>query len=185
MLMAFPMLACGSNDKGVAEQDNNTPATAGKALVVYFSCTNITKDIAEKIATAAEADIHAIIPAEPYTAADLDYRNENCRANKEQNNDAARPALSSKLDGVGNYDTVYVGFPVWWAKMPKVMFTFFEAYDFSGKTIIPFCTSGSSSIANSVEEIKSLEPKAMVKEGKRFNAGASQTEVNTWVNNQK
>ena len=112
--------------------------------------------------------VYEIVPAQPYTSADLSYRNDGCRANAEQQDPSARPAVAgSGIADIDAYDTVYVGFPVWWGRMPKIMFTFFDAYDFSGKTIRPFCTSGGSGIAASVNEIRGLEPQADVQNGLR------------------
>lgn len=140
----------------------------GKALVVYFSATGTTERAAERIAELTGADVYEIVPAQPYTSADLSYRNDGCRANAEQQDPSARPAVAgSGIADIAAYDTVYVGFPVWWGRMPKIMFTFFDAYDFSGKTIRPFCTSGGSGIAASVNEIRGLEPQADVQNGLR------------------
>lgn len=157
-----------------SEGDNNV-------LVVYFSATNNTKGVAEKIAEAAEADIYAITPEIPYTAEDLDY-NTDCRANKEQNDDSARPEISGTVENMEDYDTVFIGYPIWWGQAPKIMYTFMESYDFNGKTIIPFCTSGSSPIGTSAENMQGLTEGAKWLEGRRFSGGASDDEVNGWVN---
>ncbi len=157
-----------------SESDNNI-------LVAYFSATNNTKGVAEKIAEAAEADIYAITPAIPYTAEDLDYNTE-CRANKEQNDDGARPEISGTVENMEDYDTVFIGYPIWWGQAPKIMYTFMESYDFNGKTIIPFCTSGSSPIGSSAENMHSLAAGADWLEGQRFGGGASADDVSGWVN---
>ena len=170
----MPFTACAKN---APEVDPEQPET--KTVVVYFSCTNTTKGIADKITKVLECDLWRIEPETPYTSADLDY-NSDCRANREQNDDAARPAIKGSTD-LSKYDVVYVGFPIWWGKMPKIMWTFFEAYDLSGKTIIPFCTSGSSGISTAMGEIRSLEPNAMVKEGRRFESNASEQTIKSWV----
>ncbi len=157
-----------------SESDNNI-------LVVYFSATNNTKGVAEKIAEAAEADIYAITPEIPYTAEDLDYNTE-CRANKEQNDDSARPEISGTVENMEDYDTVFIGYPIWWGQAPKIIYTFMESYDFNGKTIIPFCTSGSSPIGSSAENMQGLTQGAKWLEGRRFSGGASVDEVSGWVN---
>ncbi len=163
-----------TNEETTTENDNNI-------LVVYFSATNNTKGVAEKIAEAADADIYAITPAIPYTDADLDYNTE-CRANKEQNDDSARPEISGMVENMEDYDTVFIGYPIWWGQAPKIMYTFLESYDFNGKTIIPFCTSGSSPIGSSAENMHSLAAGADWLEGQRFGGGASADDVSSWVN---
>ena len=175
-----PFTACAKTGPE-ADPEPETPET--KTVVVYFSCTNTTKGIADKIASAAGADLWRIEPETPYTSADLDY-NSDCRANREQNDAAARPAIKGSAD-LGKYDVVYVGFPIWWGKMPKIMWTFFDAYDLSGKTIVPFCTSGSSGIATAVGEIRGLEPNATVKDGRRFESNASEQTVKSWIESLK
>lgn len=164
-----------------ANGKNNAEAVdSHKALVVYFSCTNHTKGVADYVADILGTTEFRILPAVAYTAEDLNYNND-CRANREQNDDKARPAIANQLVGLADVDVVYVGFPIWWGKLPKIMYTFFDTYDFSGKTIIPFCTSGSSGIATAVSEIRSLEPNATVLDGRRFDAGASRATVESWV----
>ena len=172
----MPFTACAKNAPE-ADPEPETPET--KTVVVYFSCTNTTKGIADKITKVLECDEWRIEPEVAYNSADLDY-NSDCRANREQNDDAARPAIKGSTD-LSKYVVVYVGFPIWWGKMPKIMWTFFEAYDLSGKTIIPFCTSGSSGISTAMGEIRSLEPNAMVKEGRRFESNASEQTIKSWV----
>ena len=177
MAAIIPLNACASN---APETEPEQPESSGaKTVVVYFSCTNTTKGIADKIAKVLECDEWRIEPEVAYTSADLDY-NSDCRANREQNDASSRPAIKGKID-LSKYDVVYVGFPIWWGKMPKIMWTFFESYDLSGKTIIPFCTSGSSGISTSMSEIRSLEPKATVKDGRRFESNASEQTIKTWV----
>ncbi len=172
-----------SSTEAVTEATTAEEATAqndGNILVVYFSATNNTKGVAEKIAEAAGADIYAITPAVPYTSADLDYNTE-CRANKEQNDDSARPEISGTVENMDKYDTVFIGYPIWWGQAPKIMYTFMESYDFSGKTVIPFCTSGSSPIGSSAENMQSLASGADWLDGRRFSAGASSDDVSAWV----
>ncbi len=158
-----------------------TPTTgAGKALVAYFSCTNTTKKIAEEIASATSATLFGIEPQVAYTSADLDY-NTDCRANREQNNPAARPAIKGMPEKLDEYDVVFLGYPIWWGKAPRVISTFLESGDFKGKTIVPFCTSHSSGIGSSDTELHSLAKGAAWKPGKRFGAGTSEAEIEEWV----
>ena len=173
MAVLIPFTACSKN---IPEQPS---AGGAKTVVVYFSCTNTTKGIADKIAKILGCDEWRIEAEVPYTSADLDY-NTDCRANREQNDASARPAIKNTTD-LSQYDVIYVGFPIWWGKMPKIMWTFFEAYDLSGKTIIPFCTSGGSGISTSMSEIRSLEPNATVKDGRRFEGNASEQTIKSWV----
>ena len=110
--------------------------------MVYFSCTGNTRAVAETISSAVGADLVEIVPQEPYTDEDLNYNNSDCRANVEMNDDTARPAIQNTIENIADYDVIYVGYPIWWSDMPRIMYTFFDTYDFSGKTIAPFCTSG-------------------------------------------
>ena len=133
------------------------------------------------MAEATGGDLYQITPQVPYTSEDLDY-NTDCRANKEQNDDSARPEISGTVENMDDYNTVFVGYPIWWGQAPKIIYTFMESYDFEGKTIIPFCTSGSSPIGSSAENMHSLAEGANWLEGNRFNGGASESEVNEWIN---
>lgn len=155
--------------------------TGGKILVAYFSATGHTKSVAETLQTALGADLYEITPEDPYTTADLDY-NSDCRANREQNDDSARPAISGSVDGMDGYDIIFLGYPIWWGKEPKIIDTFLESYDFSGKTIVPFCTSGSSGIGGSLSGVKASAAGADVLDGRRFSGGADLSAVQSWVN---
>lgn len=158
------------------------PNGSGKnTIVIYFSCTNQTEGIAKKIVEQLGCDQFEIVPSVPYSVADLNYSNNSCRANREQNDDSARPKIANSLNNLDSYDTCFIGYPIWWSKLPKIIYTFLDTYSFENKTIIPFCTSGSSGITTSVNEIKKLEPKAIIKEGKRFSGSASQNEINQWL----
>ncbi len=178
----------GSNITGESGDKNQTPGegenkgeTDKKVLVVYFSATNTTKGVAQKIQTATGSAIYEIVPAVPYTSADLNY-NTDCRANREQNDSSARPAISGSVEDIGQYSTVFIGYPIWWGQAPKIIYTFLESYDFSGKTLIPFCTSGSSPIGSSATNLHSLTPNATWLDGQRFSGSAGQSAINSWVN---
>ena len=151
------------------------PASEPKVLVAYFSCTNTTKGIAESIySQVSNSYLYQITPAVPYTSADLNY-NTDCRANREQNDPTARPEISGKVENIEQYDVIFIGYPIWWGQAPKIIYTFFESYeyDFDNVTIIPFCTSGSSDIGSSATSLHSLAPKANWKAGERIAVGGS------------
>ena len=158
----------------------STPETESKALVVYFSCTGNTKAVAEKIAQLTGADLYEIVPAEPYTDEDLNYNNDSCRANREMNDPAARPAIGSNTVEISAYDTVYIGYPIWWGTMPRIINTFLDTYDLSGKTVMPFCTSGGSGVSKSVSDIRAEEPAADVRDGLRA-SGSSDSSIDEWI----
>lgn len=139
-----------------------------KALVAYFSASGTTKRLAGSLAKATGADLFEIVPAQPYTKADLNWRNKQSRSSVEMGDRSSRPAISSKVANMDSYDVVFVGFPIWWYREPSIVDTFIESYDFTGKTIVPFATSGSSGIGDSGENIQALAPGAKVDAGKRF-----------------
>ncbi len=149
---------------------------ASETLVAYFSATGNTRPVAEKVAEVTGGDLFEIVPAQPYTAADLNY-NTDCRANAEQNDPNARPAIAGTVENMEQYDAVFIGYPIWWGRAPKIIHTFLETYDLSGKTVAAFCTSGSSPHEDAT--LRGYEPDAVWLEGRRF-SGASQVE--DWVN---
>ena len=152
-----------------------------KVLVVYFSASGTTKDVAEQLATAANADLFEIKPVQPYTNADLDWTNKNSRSTVEMNDPSSRPAIAEKCKNMADYDTVFVGFPIWWYVAPTIIDTFLESYDFSGKTIIPFATSGGSGMGKTVDIFKKLLGNGVrVESGKMLNR-ASETEIKAWL----
>ena len=151
-----------------------------KTLVVYFSCTGNTKDVAERIADLCNADIYEIIPSEPYTSEDLDYNQSNCRANLEMNDESSRPAIGSDAVDISGYDTVFIGYPIWWGTMPRIINTFLDTYDLSDKTVMPFCTSGGSGVSRSVSDIKDAEPNADVRSGLRADS-ANDKGIDEWL----
>ena len=151
-----------------------------KSLVVYFSATGNTKAAAKKVRKAAGADIVRLQPKVAYTDADIDYSNDNCRANKEQRNDSARPALATVIRNLAQYDTVYLGYAIWWGKEPKIIRTFLEANSLKGKTVVPFCTSGGSGIDGSMANIRKFAKGATVVDGEDL-TDFSLSEVKAWV----
>ena len=163
--------------------DEQAPAAAAepRVLVAYFSATANTEHIARHIQTVLNADLYEIVPEEPYTDDDLHYSDDNCRANREQNDPDARPAITGTLEHPENYDAVFLGYPIWWGQAPKVMYTFLESYTFEDATIVPFCTSGSSGIRSSADLLYPLAPDASWLPGQRFDGSASQEDIAAWV----
>lgn len=151
-----------------------------KVLVVYFSATGTTKQVARQIAATADADIYEIVPVKPYSGADLDWTNPQSRSSVEMGNPAARPEINPLSVDVSRYDYIFLGYPIWWDLAPRAVNTFIEAADLAGKTVIPFATSGSSGIANSVAELKKSYPKIEWQTGKLLNR-VSEKEIADWV----
>ena len=158
----------------------------GKRLVAYFSASGATRKVAEELAAAIGSDIYEIKPKVRYTAADLDWQNEKSRSSVEMRDKASRPATSDTNANVEAYDIVFVGFPIWWYVAPAIINTFIESYDFSGKTIVPFATSGSSGIGDTVARLKSsVDASATIKEGKILNGRQTRESLSAWVKSLK
>ncbi|MGN0005649.1 MAG: flavodoxin [Candidatus Gastranaerophilaceae bacterium] len=170
------------NSEEISDSENDADVTeaVSKSLVVYFSCTGNTETAAKKIAELTNSDTYEIVPEVPYTDEDLNYNNDDCRANKEMNDDSARPAIGSEPIDMSNYNTVFIGYPIWWGTMPRIINTFLDTYDLSGKTVMPFCTSGGSGISTSVSDIKKEEPEADVKDGLRVK-NESDSDIADWL----
>lgn len=160
---------------------NSEPdGTESKSLVVYFSWSGNTQNVAEAIQEQTGSDIFEIVPSTPYSD---DYDAVVDLAQEEQRENA-RPAISGSIDNIGDYDVIYVGYPNWWGDMPMILYTFFDSYDLSGKTIAPFCTSGGSGLSNTVNEIKELEPDATVTDGLHIgssSASSPDNAVSDWL----
>lgn len=151
-----------------------------KKLVAYFSASGVTEKAAKTLAAAANADLFEIKPVTPYTNADLDWMDKNSRSTIEMNDPSSRPEIAGKCADMSDYDVVFVGFPVWWYVEPRIIDTFLEAYDFSGKTVIPFATSGGSGLGKTAENFRKILGKNVtVKDGKVLNRG--ETEIKTWL----
>ena len=154
-----------------------------KSLVTYFSASGVTKKVAEKLAEAAGADLFEIKPEVAYTEADLNWMDKKSRSSIEMNDKSFRPAIAEKYNNMADYDVVYVGFLIWWYVAPTIINTFLESYDFSGKTIVLFATSGGSGFGNTVAELKgSVSDTTVIKEGKVFNSGVSKDQLSSCVN---
>lgn len=152
-----------------------------KNLVAYFSASGVTKSAAEKLAKVAKVDLFEIKPAVPYTSADLDWMNKKSRSSVEMKDPNSRPEIGEKLANMDEYDTVFIGFPIWWYVAPTIINTFVESYDFSGKTIVPFATSGGSGMGKTVDVLKPLcSNTAKWEKGKMVN-GLSERELKNWV----
>ncbi len=199
LCLAIGLAACGggSSSDETAETDTGSVATeeptsetegnnsGNGTLVVYFSVTGNTRGVAEKIADITGADVYEIKAAEEYTDEDIDYNNEDSRTTHEQNDSSARPEIGSEQLSLEGYQTIYIGYPIWWGQEPRIMDTFAESYDFDGITMIPFCTSGSSDIGESGQNLADLAGSGNWLEGKRFDGGASEDEVRTWIDGLK
>ena len=151
-----------------------------KILVAYFSASGVTKGVAQRLAKAAGADLFEIRPAVPYTQADLNWTDKKSRSSVEMNDPLSRPEIAEKLPNMADYDTVFVGYPMWWYVAPHIINTFVESYDLSGKTLVAFATSGGSGIGKTVEELKKLYPDANWKDGKLLNT-ISDKELVDWA----
>ena len=196
-VMAISLAACGGSKTSTKTEQTTAPAatveptadasindnseTADNILVAYFSATGNTRTIAEYIADSAKADIYEIVPETPYTDEDLNYGNDDSRTSTEQNDPSARPAISGTVENMERYDVIFLGYPIWWGEAPKIMYTFLESYDFSGKTIIPFCTSGSSPIGTSAINMKLSAPGADWYDGDRLDSSSSREDIASWV----
>lgn len=195
MIMMVLFTACGSssgeksNSGNVSSSEKKEVAASpapeqkgnNKTLVVYFSCTGNTKTLAENAAKALQADIFAIQPEQPYTNEDLNYNDKSTRASVEQNDAKVRPKIKNKVENIEKYDTIVLAYPIWWGQEPRIMDTFMENYDFSGKTMAAICTSGGSDIGRSDAALAELGSKnAKWKEGRQFSARASVEDLGQW-----
>ena len=179
-MLCICLLFVGCKDN--TETTDKIPEEAsGKVLVAYFSATNTTKGVAEKIAVSTGGTLYNITPVQPYTSADLNYSDRNSRSTKEQNDSTARPEINGEVENFEEYGIVFLGYPIWWAEAPKIIYTFLESYDFEGKTIIPFCTSGGSGVGNSAKNLHSSASKATWLEGTKLSGSASQSSIDAYV----
>ena len=169
-LMCVTLIGCKKDNESVDK---------GKELVLYFSATGTTKGIAERIATKADCDIIEIVPKVKYEGDDLEYGNDK-RATMEQSNSSARPEIENVID-ITDYNTIYIGYPIWWGNVPKIILTLLDTYDFSDKTIVPFCTSGSSGISGSVDYLRKYNSSLNIKDGKRFSANSTDKEIEDFI----
>lgn len=174
LAMAALLTACNGKAQSAGEQKNK-----GKVLVAYFSCTGNTQKAAEAISKATGATLYRITPKQPYTDADLDWQNANSRSSVEMKDPKSRPELADLKADVEAYDTIFVGYPIWWGVCPTIVNTFFEAYDFKGKKVIPFATSGSSSIDRSETALHALYKD--IRWGKGLRVTGDAQELDRWL----
>ena len=151
------------------------------SLVAYFSASGTTARVAETLASAASADLFEIAPANPYTAADLDWTDRSSRSTKEMNDEASRPTMKVDAPSLDGYDTIFVGFPIWWYVEPRIVDTFLESCDLSGKAVVPFATSGSSGITRAASRMRDIVPQARVLDGRMMNDRPSTSELEAWI----
>ena len=177
----FTFAACGKSNS------NDDPLTndysSNEILIAYFSRTNNTEKVAGYIKDYSGGDLFEITPSDPYTADDIDYNNHNSRTYLEDKNDSARPGISNQVDSIENYKIIFLGYPIWYGKAPKIIYTFLETYSskLNNTIIIPFCTSASSGMGNSATNLHSLAPNAAWKNGQRFSSTESKTNVENWL----
>lgn len=193
-MLVLGLTACGGGSTESAEESSAETAESASGetaaeetqtnkdvLVVYFSATGTTKGVAEKIAAITGADLYEIKAAQEYTSEDIDYNNSDSRTTHEQNDPSVRPEIGSDPVSLEGYKTVYIGYPIWWGQEPRIMDTFVESQNFDGITVIPFCTSGSSSIGDSGKNIESNAGSGTWLDGERFSGGVSEDDLKTWI----
>lgn len=203
LVLVFSFAACSNNSDNSAStansttstpagkqstdesSDNNTDSTSNsKILVVYYSATGSTKAVAETIADTTGADLFEITPVDPYTSGDLNWTNDNSRVSVEHNDESKRdvPLTKTTPDNWADYDTVFIGYPIWWGIAAWPVNNFVEGNDFTGKTVIPFCTSSSSGLGQSGDLLADMAGTGNWQDGERFSSGASSSKVESWVN---
>ena len=187
--LLFTVIACAmtmsvmaaNDDQNLDDKMNNN---GNKTLVAYFSATSTTMEAATKLARAIHADLHEIVPEAPYTSADLNWNNKSSRSSVEMADKSSRPAIANRVENMAQYDTVFVGFPIWWYIAPTIINTFLEQYDMTGKTIVPFFTSGGSGAGETLKYLKPSAPGANWVNPKNFNY-MSESDIITWTNSLK
>ncbi|MCR5300709.1 MAG: flavodoxin [Erysipelotrichaceae bacterium] len=197
LLLVFGLAACGTNNTNsetpapaetAAAQPEETAApeaenteTGNRVLVIYFSATGTTRDVAEKIAGITGADLYEILAKEEYTSADLNWNDSSSRTTIEQNDKNCRPEIGSAPVSLEGYTMIYIGYPIWWGEEPRILDTFVESHDFTGITVVPFCTSSSSGIGRSGKNLAENAGTGSWLDGKRFGAGPSKEDLMAWI----
>ena len=169
-----------NEENNVENTEDRETSNSNKIAIIYFSATGTTQKVAEYIKDATGGDLIEIVPKEKYTDNDLNYNNSDSRCTKEQNDSSARPEILNSID-TDSYDVIYLGYPIWWGNAPKIILTFLDNHNLSGKTVIPFCTSGSSGISTSVNYFKNNYENVNWQDGRRLST--SQSEITNWVKN--
>ena len=194
LALSLILTACSSQPDASTEKPTESQTEAAKettsadhkeVLIVYFSATGTTKGVAEKIAKITDADIYEIVPAELYTDDDLNWHDKNSRTTIEQNDKSSRPGIAGDRISLEGYTTIYIGFPIWWGEEPRIMDTFVESYDFTGITLIPFCTSGSSGIGRSGSNMEALAGTGTWLDGARHKGNITEADLQSWIDGLK
>ena len=167
--------------KNIDEALERKESHMNKNLVAYFSASGTTARVAKKLADAIGADLFEIVPQQPYTSADLNWQDRTSRTTAEKNDRSLRPAIAGQVSHMEAYDTVFLGFPIWWYGAPNIINTFLESYDFKGKTIVPFATSGGSAMGRTNDALAPSYPGAKLCEGRRFASNAGAGELKAWA----
>lgn len=170
-------------NSNAVNEENEMPTN--EVLVAYFSATGTTKRVAEKIAELTGADLYEIVPVNPYSSADLNWHDNNSRSTKEMDDPNVRPEIGSIDISLDQYKTIYLGYPIWWGDAPRIMATFVEKYNFDGKKVIPFCTSGGSGIGRSGSNLGNLAGSGSFANGERLNSSADTNNIQNFINNNK
>ena len=174
-------LQSGSGENASVTEENGREA-GPDILVAYFSSTGTTKTLAGYISEVTGGDLYEIVPEIPYSSEDLNYSDNNSRSTREQNDEGARPVISGSVEDKDQYGTIFLGYPIWWGEAPRIIDTFMESYDFSGKTIVPFCTSGGSGIGASARNLHDLAaPDVTWLDGERLSSDISHEEMVSWI----
>ena len=173
-----------ASSAAASSEATSTVTTTGKTLVVYFSATGTTEGVAQTIADIVGADLFEVVPSDPYTSDDLTWTNNDSRVSREHNDEGLRAVVleSTGVDGWDDYDTVFIGYPIWWGIAAWPMSSFVAVNDFTGKTVIPFCTSTSSGIGQSGDLLAELADAGTWLDGQRFSRGSSEADIASWVN---
>ena len=182
-VLALTLAACGNKaakNQSAETEGNADSAKNSKVLVAYFSASGVTAGVAKQLAEVTGGELHQIQPEQPYTDADLDWRDKQSRSTLEMQDKTSRPAIINKLDSISQYDIIFVGFPIWWGTAPTIVNTFMESYDFSGKTVALFATSGGSGIEQADKDFSEAYPNVNWKEGKLLNSPSRQ-DLEEWV----
>lgn len=180
LLILLSVVGMATATDAQQRQDMSKGKSNSKILVAYFSATGTTARAAEKLANATGGELYAIAPAKSYTSADLDWNDKQSRSSVEMNDPKSRPAIKSKKENITDYDVVFIGYPIWWDLAPRIINTFIESHDLQGKTVIPFATSGGSSLAGSAAALKKTYPALDWKEGRLLNR-ADEKSFRAWL----
>ncbi|MDO4493673.1 MAG: flavodoxin [Clostridia bacterium] len=178
LMMTLSLLTCAMAEE---ETETTVPEPTSHILIIYFSATGTTKTVAENLQTALNADIYEIVPEQPYTDADLNYNDRNSRTTHEQDDRTVRPAIAGELPDLTPWDTIFIGYPIWWGEEPRIMDTLVENLDLTDKTIAVFFTSGGSGLGNSMKHLEQNAGAGTWLQGKRFYTGTSVQELANWA----